>query len=301
MTRRVLRALQRAADAVSAQPPARLVLAMTALVLVLRPAPTNLAAKLLLPMIGGALLLFPGLLSKPLPWLLALASTATTTWLFWFQLDNHQYLITYWCVVCALAVQAEDTEEVLRWNARKLIGLCFFFAVLTKLAWGDYLDGSFFRFQLLTDPRLEHAAMLLGGVPGDDLERHRAIVRLLLVSPPDAEAALVSTPRLHAISLAVSAFVLAVESAIALAFLVSRPRRLGGLRDALLLVFFVTTYPFAPVPGFASILAVMGLAQCPADRPKTRLAYVAFFVLIPLVVVLPTHLHRLPAFLLGQP
>ncbi len=66
----MITAIRQAADQVAAQPPARLVLAMTALLLVFYGPPTNLAEKLSLPMICGALLLFPRLLLRPLPWLL---------------------------------------------------------------------------------------------------------------------------------------------------------------------------------------------------------------------------------------
>lgn len=294
-------ALDRGAGTLLGMPPERLVLAMTALLLVLYSAPFNLPEKLLLPIVCGAMLVFPRLLLKPAPWLLVLATMAVTMALFWCILDNHQYLITYWCIVCVLAVQAEKPAEVLRWNARLLVGLCFFFATFTKLVRGNFLDGSFLGFQLLIDQRLEHGAMLFGGLQAEELQRNRELVGTLLTSPPGLEVTLVTSARLQWATLVGSIGILLIEGTLALAFLSPRPGWLHRRRDLVFLAFFVTTYPFAPVPGFAAILAVLGLAQCPPDRPKTRLAYVAFFLMIPLIVRLPSELPRLTSFLLGQP
>ena len=53
-----------------------------------------------------------------------------------------------------------------------------------------------------------------------------------------------------------------------------------AVRNGLLLFFVATTYAVAPVLGFAWILLIMGLAQCPSSLPKTRLAYMTAFALV---------------------
>ncbi len=301
MMRSMREAVQRAAAHVEALPTAPLVLSMTALVLILYPAPFNLSEQLLLPVFAGALLVLPALRQRVTPWLLVLMTMTATMILFWSGLDNHQYLITYWCIACVLAVQADATEDVLRWNARWLIGLCFFFGTFTKLIWGQFLDGSFFSYQFLIDARLEHAAVLFGGLQLEDLQRNRELVGMLLAAPPTAEATLITSQQLIVASQILSVIILVVEALLAAVFLIPRLGRLHQLRDLVLFFFLLTTYPFAPVPGFAAILSVMGLAQCPVDRPKTRLTYLVFFLLIPLIVRLPSKIPHLTAFLLGQP
>jgi hypothetical protein len=52
------------------------------------------------------------------------------------------------------------------------------------------------------------------------------------------------------------------------------------MRDALLLIFCVTTYAVATVEGFGWLLIAMGIAQCGSTRHTTRLLYLAIFGLI---------------------
>jgi hypothetical protein len=70
---------------------------------------------------------------------------------------------------------------------------------------------------------------------------------------------------------------LAIESLAALAFLV-RSGPLDRWRNAILVVFVSTTYPFAPVLGFGWLLCIMGFAQCRNDEPAWRSVYIALLV-----------------------
>ncbi|MCJ8283723.1 MAG: hypothetical protein MJK14_29075, partial [Rivularia sp. ALOHA_DT_140] len=54
------------------------------------------------------------------------------------------------------------------------------------------------------------------------------------------------------------------------------------MRDWLLIVFIITTYFLLPVLGFAYVLAIMGLAQCPSTRVSVRTTYLCLFGLLQL-------------------
>src|SRR4030095_683661 len=70
---------------------------------------------------------------------------------------------------------------------------------------------------------------------------------------------------------------LALEAIVAAVLLLpSRPL----LRHGALLLFCVTTYAFAPVPGFGCLLLVLGLAQTNPDEARTRALYVVAFFLV---------------------
>ena len=71
-----------------------------------------------------------------------------------------------------------------------------------------------------------------------------------------------------------------LEGAVAVAFLWPLERGVSRGRDALLLLFCVTTYAVAPVEGFGWLLIAMGVAQCAPERRRTRLLYLAVFALV---------------------
>jgi hypothetical protein len=73
---------------------------------------------------------------------------------------------------------------------------------------------------------------------------------------------------------------LAIEAALAVAFLCPERWQLARRRHALLLLFLVTAYPIATVTGFAWVLIIFGVAQCRAAEARTRLAYLGCFLLL---------------------
>ena len=168
------------------------------------------------------------------------------------------------------------------------IGLALFFATLSKLLWGEFLDGSFFYYQLLTDPRLELTARVFGGLDPSVTGAHRALVESLSTAPAGTTITLQDLPSLWIGARLLSIWTLLIEGAIAVAFLVPRLRWLFDRRDLVLLAFIVTTFPFIPVSGFAALLMTMGFAQCDPQRRWTRMAYLMVFFAIPVITAIPS-------------
>ena len=88
---------------------------------------------------------------------------------------------------------------------------------------------------------------------------------------------IVETPRLRAVARVSTWGILLLEAAVAVAMLASAP---AWIRHALLLVFCLVTYAFAPVAGFGWVLLVMGLTQTSDDDVWLRRLYVATFLVI---------------------
>jgi hypothetical protein len=231
--------------------------------------------------LAGAGLVFPAALRRSgLWWLLALF-TGLRVLLDYPLPDNHAYLLGYWCLACALALSATDCDAFLADNGRWLIGLVFAFATLWKLALSpDYIDGSFFRVSLLTDPRFEELTRLLGRLPLAEILAHREILEAHVDGPPVPGAGLVLPAGFHALALAMTWWTVAIEGFLALAFLWPRDRGPSRWRDAGLLIFCATTYAAATVEGFGWLLIAMGVAQCPPERARTRGLYLAAFALV---------------------
>jgi hypothetical protein len=234
----------------------------------------------------GVMLVATSLTTSRILWLLICAAVAWVNASNWFSIDNHKYLITYWCFAIAIAVASGDPDRILAWNARLLIGLCFAFAVFWKFAAGQFINGAFLHFTFLHDTRVEATTIGIGGLGADALADNRKLLSLLRTFPADGTAVTLSTSAtLRGVTLAMSYWTLLIEGSVALSFCSPRPRFLSNLRDLLLMGFIGTTYFLLPVTGFALVLAIMGFAQCDPARKRTRICYLVLCVLIQLTRV----------------
>jgi hypothetical protein len=219
-------------------------------------------------------------------WMGIVAVLAVHDAAWWFAIDNHKYLILWWCIAVMLAVTVgrDKQQPTLAVSAALLIGLSMACAVGWKLASADYRDGSFFEFTLLTEPRFERLTTLLHDVPAEQ------VVSASLEATADAPATLRLDHRAVAAvrpwAKAMTWWTVGIEAAIATLFLLPVWRDpLRHARHAALLLFAATTYAIATVPGFAWVLLVMGTAQCP---PRWRRTRVVFLLVLGLVVVYRT-------------
>lgn len=200
----------------------------------------------------------------------------------WFYVDNHQFLITYWCFALGLARLAPSPEAFLAFNARVLVGLAFLFAVVWKLVSGDYLDGTFFEFHLIHHHRFAGLTELLGGIPASQLGQNvQSLQDLTRFGDPSAETAMHSSGRITLLANVLTWWTLGIEAFVAACFLWPVGRALSRWRDPALLAFLVTTYPVAPVVGFAWVLTAMGTAQSADERFRYwTVLYAGVFLLV---------------------
>lgn len=200
----------------------------------------------------------------------------------WPNNDNHAYLLAYWCLAAALATASSERDRILAWNGRALIGLAFLFATLWKVALSpDFLDGGFFRVTLVDDPRFADFTRLAAGLDAETFDGLRALVSEhqdgLFIPRPELP---VPPKRLLAVADALTASTLAVEAAVAIAFLAPLGWRIARARHVLLAVFCATTYALAPVAGFGWLLLSMGVAACEPQRERMRSVYLVAFVVV---------------------
>ena len=269
------RGFQQAHGALLAQPRELLVLRLTLVVMILYASTIPAGVeKVCLYVFCGLMLIHQPLVRSRFLWGAVFAVLLYCNALFWWYIDNHKILMTYWSLVCWLAVASRDAEAVLVWNGRVLLGLVMLFGTFWKLAPGEYLDGSFLHATFLTGNRLEIPSMVVGGPDADQLRDNRYLLGMLLARPGENVAVtLTTTSWLRAATKAASYWTILIEGSVALSFLLSRPRWLACMRDALLMLFVLTTYSLLPIVGFGSILVLLGFAQCPRERRRTRIAY----------------------------
>jgi hypothetical protein len=214
-------------------------------------------------------------------WLILAAAIAVGTLDGWPHLDNHKYLINYWALAIGCCLFAADPERAIAANARLLIGLAFLLAVAQKLATPDFLDGTYFHFQLVKDPYFAPLAQWAGGASSALLEANvRGIGALHDYSTSPSSLVLSGGPRIPALAQAMTWWTLLIEIAVAVGFLLRRPAWPARWRDPILLVFLFTTYLFAHVAAFGWILVAMGLAQTEPRSRLVRSLYVVAFLAV---------------------
>lgn len=227
-----------------------------------------------------AALVVPALAGTPGFWLLCSVVALSGCARDWATADNHKYLISYWCVAYYFYRRSGDLEGLAR-SARLLIGCCFLFAMLWKLRSADYRMAEFFHYTLLTDARFSLLAHIGGGIDPGTLERNRAALHALTFPASSlAQVSLHGTEGTRRIAVGLTWITLAIESALAAAFLAPASSRLRRVRDPLLILFAAGTYLLAPVIGFGWVLLTMGLAQSNAEPRAIRWGYAAAFLLL---------------------
>lgn len=256
-------------------------LRLTLLDLLLRPV-GDWALRPLILGLAAVALLRPRWLHQPLLWLALAGLTGARVMLDWPLADNHAYLLSYWCLAVSLALMSRDAHKPLAFNGRVLVGLVFLFACVWKFVGSDnYLDGTFFQVTLLTDPRFEGFSQVAGGLDAQTYQALSEFVGLHRDAVPPLDGSGVELPqRFVWLTWAATGWNLFINAALAIAFLWPPGRGPGHLRHALLLIYCTITYAVATVDGFGWLLLAMGAAQCSVEQRRTRLAYVAVFILI---------------------
>jgi hypothetical protein len=134
---------------------------------------------------------------------------------------------------------------------------------------------------LLTDPRFDAVAQLVGGLSQAQLDGNREALVPLPNGAELRDPSVVHEPvRLRALA-SISTFgILALETIVALSMMAPTTRIFEMLRHATLLSFCGITYAFAPVAGFGWLLLVMGLTQLAPRQVWLGRAYIAMFLAV---------------------
>lgn len=264
------------------QPRYLLVLRLTLFLLLLYGSSTALL-DVALKVICGLMLLSPSLITNQRMWVIICGLVWWVNATNWLWIDNHQILISYWCLVCSLAVSSKNPDGILAWNGQIMIGLTFLFATIWKIIAREYWNGAFLHYIFLVEDRVEGVATFVGGLSADALPQNRLLESIFRQFPQALEGVtLSSSHRLELFTLFASYWTLLIEGSIAISFLVGLVFIFFPFRDWLLILFIGTTYFLLPVLGFAYILIIMGLAQCPPQDRLTRIAYLFIFGLLQL-------------------
>ncbi len=238
-------------------------------------------------------LVYAPLRTKPIFWLLIVSLLASYWSRNWVNADTHKYLMTYMSLVLFLVYLAPEKyrDGLLAGNGQLIIGLVFLIATATKAFSSDFLDGTFFQYEMLFDHRLSGFTTLATGIDLEALQNLRGMEKLMKEGYSLSNDVLAIDLPQSLILIFLCHFLvwwtLILEGLIGILFLPwGENRKLFALRNALFITFVATTYPVALVRGFAWTIIALGIAQVPKDHPRLRAVYLfLFLVFIPLCEV----------------
>lgn len=218
-------------------------------------------------------------------WLSIASVLAVVNFSQWYLIDNHKYLMNYWCLAVAMAFLSGQPARLLAANGRVLIGLVFLLATGWKLCSSEFLSGAFFHYQLLLDERFVAVATTIGGLSTAEFFGNAGLAADLANSNGGA-VILHDSHRIFWISQAFTWWSLIIEAMLAFVFLVPWRRCTPRVRNGLLWLFAITVYPVVPVIGFGGLLLMMGMAQTPRDDRQAWRIYAALLVALPIYSLL---------------
>lgn len=221
----------------------------------------------------------PQLARSPWFWLVLGLVLALRTVPGWIGVENHIFLINYWCLAVGLALWSGRPLIGLADTGRLLVGLVFALAVLWKLVVPDYVTSGFFEFILLADQRFFGFTHLIGAVSEAETTANLDQLALLAEGGTDA-VTLVSSGRTAGWAWIMTWWTIVVETAIAVTFLAPPTSRLGRWRHLTLLGFALSLYTLVPILGFATTLLTMGLASTRPGERRVRNAYLVVMVVV---------------------
>ena len=268
-------------SALAAEAPHTLAVRLTLLLVVLHGTTSPFAA-VVARSLGLVMLVLPPLaMRSSLWWLLALTLVASNIDQ-WELVDNHQYLMTYWVLGCAIT---RGRPAEVSATARILVGIAFVFAAAWKVVAGQYWDGSFFYWTFLTDGRLQNVAAFIEGSNAAAVrDTIDAIGQFTSRGMVGAQLIVENHGRIFLTALAMSWLGLVLEALIGILHFLPGQRWYLA-RHVALMTFVAVTYFLLPVTGFGFLLAVMGFAQLRAHDDRLKGWYFVLLCFLQLTLV----------------
>ncbi len=240
-----------------------------------------------------AALLYRELLRHPGYWFAFACISCISILSYWHPIDNHKFLLCYVTIMlcCTYLASLGNQLRIIVSNARFLIVLLMGMSVFWKIYSSDpYLDGTFFEYIFIADPRFDAFLGIFGIDTNQIAHNHQAIVDLKQAyMKQDIDAIAVYSPTiLKNMAWLTSWWVVIIESIIAVLFLFRTPI-MDKLGHGALLLFIITTYLPAPVYGFGWTLSMLGYAVSQTRWPSYGRWYL-LCILVLIVYQLPWRL-----------
>lgn len=225
-------------------------------------------------------LIFPKVITSPITWVSIALVTGLSNFATWTSTDNHMWVMLYWSLsfFIATVIYAKSREKarmLLRHNAIFMLVVIMGFSVVQKILSGDYLNGAFFEFALLTDHRFFLLSHYIGGLPVSDFYSNIQMFQRDI----STEFVLVGTATISKLALLVTYFVLIIEALIA-GLLLLKKQKYQTAAHICNFIFIAGVYIFAPVYAFGFLISILGISALKGNSPRFTLIYIVLIMLI---------------------
>jgi hypothetical protein len=198
----------------------------------------------------------------------------------WQLIDNHKFLWGYWLIAITIHTihqRKHNAIPLLPWAGQSLIAGCMVFAVLQKILSPDYLNGSFFYYAIITDPRFTFLGTLFNIDFASIITEN--IKHIHTLKTTSESVTLNGGPaKLTWVANTLTWYTIGIESLLAIVFLLPR-KRVYHWQHWLLLTFS-TLYFILPIKGFAFTLLTMGFVCLNINDTTLKNIYLGFYVYI---------------------
>jgi hypothetical protein len=201
---------------------------------------------------------------------------------------NHKHVFAYVILMITISLFYKSKSETLSFiknQSKYIIGLIFLFAVIGKFLAPEFLNGAFFEFTNITDPRFFGFTSQIGNVDFNLLKENEHDLKILLnTSSPDMAFLLHSADNMSQVGTILSYWTIFIEGMIAISFCLPSKFLIAKYRNVFLVTFILTTYPIATVSGFAIILTTLGFIQSLNKNKFSGYSwfYLMVYILLPL-------------------
>ena len=174
----------------------------------------------------------------------------------------------------------------LQFNARWLIFLVFAFATLWKIISPDYINGSFFRYTLLTDARFANVTDTLTNFSYEmAVHNQETLTSIILYDSVAVAGEMQGHDEVANIATFFTFWTVFIEGTIAILFLLPGTAKIVQIRSWSILLFLFTTYIVAPVVAFGWLLSIMGIAQSDSQHRFIRIMFFIAFIFVLLYTI----------------
>jgi len=215
-------------------------------------------------------------------------SLATYLFFYWFDVNNHDFLIFYWVGICLLTCFQKNKRSYISNNARNLIVLVFSFASFWKFTTPQYRSGANIKTLSVVDSRINVIPIALNDMTKQDILYENRLLDMLRYDP-DNKILRVSRQDQGQMSFSIymyiSWLVILGEFLIALLFLLSKfINTFKKIAHYVFISFIFITYQVVPISGFSFILSILGFATL---NEENKLINNLYYITMLLAIINP--------------
>ncbi len=225
--------------------------------------------------------LYPKIAQQPLFWIGMLGVTTYDMYHHALFAANHSWVVWYWLIAVTIAtcfIRTGDALQILNNNARWLLIIIMLVAVGWKAAKPEYVNGTFFEFNLVSNTKMAPFVSVVGDLTDKQINSNIHGTARMFLDLEQEQTVLHSSWYMRVIAHMATWWVLLIEFAVGLLLLFYK-KSFDYWAHMFHLQFMFFTYMAAPIMGFAWIIWLLGYSLTWGHSVQLRKYYIALALL----------------------